>query len=93
MGLDIGIISIAYLDSPQGRAYDFAMHLAQDASGDGYMHGVGNSWAALDREEMMEEIEEFSAEHNLSDREQSEVRAWVESLPWHGDLIDLCFNW
>ena len=29
MGLDIGIISITYLDRPLGRAYDFAQELAQ----------------------------------------------------------------
>ena len=26
-------------------------------------------------------------------QEQAEVREWVESLPWDGDLIELHFNW
>ena len=93
MALDIGIISVTYLDRPLGRAYDFAMKMAQDAVWDGYMRGVGNSWGAFTKDEVIEQLEEFSLEHGLSVQERTGVMDWVESLPWDGDLIDLHFNW
>ena len=93
MGLDIGIISITYLDRPEGRAYDFAQELAESSALDGYMQGDGNSWAPFTRGGVMRRLEEFSKRHSLSVQEQTEVRAWVESLPWDGDLIELHFSW
>ena len=44
MGLDIGIISIEYLERPSGIAYEFAWELAVEASAFGYMYGEGNNW-------------------------------------------------
>lgn len=93
MGLDIGIISIRYLSRPMGRAYDFAQELALQSLWDGYMSGQGNSWAPFTRDGVMAHLETFSTKHGLSSQEQTEVREWVESLPWEGDLIELHFNW
>jgi hypothetical protein len=47
MGLDIGIISIRYLDRPQGWAYRFAHEMAVEASINGYMAGSDNNWGAF----------------------------------------------
>ena len=93
MGLDIGIISITYLDRPLGRAYDFAQELAQQTIWDGYMSGNGNSWGPFTRDGVMKRLEEFSIEHSLSTQEQAEVREWVESLPWNDGSLDFHFSW
>lgn len=93
MGLDIGIIRITYLERPQGPAYDFAWELAIEASASGYMSGEGNNWAAFTRDEVRAMLDEFAQDHALSPTAKAEVWAWVESLPWHDDLIELHFNW
>jgi hypothetical protein len=69
------------------------MNLAQEAVWDGYMHGVGNSWGVFTKDEIIEQLEEFSIEHGLSIEDLTEARDWVESLPWSDDSIDLHFNW
>ena len=53
MALDIGIVSVTYLERPSGRAHDFGMKLAQDAVWDGYMRGVGNSWGVFTKDEVI----------------------------------------
>ena len=93
MALDIGIISVTYLDHPSGRAYDFAMEMAQGAVWDGYMHGIGNSWGVFSKDEVMEMVEEFSLERGLSVQERTGVMEWVESLPWNDGSLDFHFSW
>ena len=53
MGLDIGIISITYLERPHGIAYEFAGKMALEASVDGYMHGEGNNWGAFTQRQVL----------------------------------------
>lgn len=93
MGLDIGIMTIRYLERPGGRAYAFAWKLAEEAGVNGYMHGDGNNWGAFTKEQVREMLEQFTGQEGLSAQEQAEVWAWVESLPWDDDLIELHFNW
>lgn len=92
MGLDIGIISIQYLDRPDGHAYDFAWRLAEEANVNGYMGGESNSWGGFEKEHVRQMLEDFAEARDWTDREESEVWAWVESLPWEGDTIELHFN-
>ncbi|MFQ5814453.1 MAG: hypothetical protein ACE5I2_14845 [Anaerolineae bacterium] len=93
MGLDIGIISIRYLERPQGRAYEFAWELAEEASVHGYMHGEGNSWGAFSKEQVRSMLDDFAGHHHLSQDAKAQVWAWAESLPWDGEDIELHFNW
>lgn len=93
MGLDIGIISIRYLDRPSGRAYDFAWELAEHASVHGYMWGEGNNWGPFQKDEVRQMLDQFAAREGLTPEEKAQVWAWVESLPWEDDLIELHFNW
>ena len=67
--------------------------LLGEAVWDGYMHGVGNSWGVFTKDEIIEQLEEFSIEHGLSIEDLTEARDWVESLPWSDDSIDLHFAW
>lgn len=93
MGLDVGVISIRYLERPSGHAYEFAWEMAVEASGSGYMSGEGNNWGYFERDDVRELLDGFSAREKLSAEERESVWAWVESLPWKGDGIELHFNW
>ncbi len=84
MGLDIGIITIQYLERPRGMAYEFAWELAVEASVGGYMHGEGNNWGAFTQRQVLEMLEEFAETRRLDASAKREVLAWVESLPWDG---------
>ncbi len=36
---------------------------------------------------------EYAEQHDFTDEETSEVWAWVESLPWDDEGIELYFDW
>ena len=93
MGLDIGIIEIAYLERPRSRAYEFAWELALEASAFGYMHGEGNNWGPFTRAQIREMLRKFAKDKHLSTGEETEVWSWVETLPWDDENIELHFNW
>ena len=93
MGLDIGIMSIQYLERPLGITYRFAWELAHEASVYGTMSGEGNSLGSFTKPQIGHVLYEFADNQNFTDEQISEVWAWVESLPWDGDGIVLHFNW
>ncbi len=82
MGLDIGIISIKYLERPGGRAYDFAWELAIEASANGYMYGEGNNWGAFTQRQVLQMLDDFAETQRLDASAKAEILAWVRSLPW-----------
>lgn len=82
MGLDIGIISIRYLDIPKGIPYRFAWELAIEASVDGYMSGSGDNWAPFTQRKVLKMVDEFVQNRDLSPDDKSEILNWVQSLPW-----------
>ena len=84
MGLDIGIISIQYLDIPKGNAYRFAWELAIEASTDGYMSGSGNNWAPFTQRQVFRLVDEFVQNKRLAAADKSAILTWVQSLPWIG---------
>ena len=93
MGLDIGIINIQYLDRPSGHAYRFMWDLAVEASAWGYMHGEGNNWGYFEKCQVARLLLDFSLSNALTRLERREVWAWVQSLPWEDNEIELHFNW
>ena len=84
MGLDIGIISITYLERPRGFAYEFAKEMAVEASVAGYMHGEGNNWGAFTQRQVLGMLDEFANHRNLPDLVKADILAWLRSLPWDG---------
>lgn len=84
MGLDIGIITIQYLDRPQGIAYRFAWELAHEASVGGYMHGEGNNWGAFSQRQVLHLLDVFAESRKLDASAKNEILEWVKSLPWDG---------
>lgn len=93
MGLDIGIISVQYLDRPSGYTYEFMKEMAIEASADGYMTGAGNNWGLFYKLQLARMLLRFAAQEGLTRDETREVWRWVQSLPWDEDFIELHFNW
>ncbi len=93
MGLDIGTMSINYFERPRGITYRFAWELAHEASVYGTMSGEGNSLGYFTKPQVGRLLEEYTENENLNPQQTSEIWAWVESLPWDGDEIELHFNW
>ena len=93
MGLDIGIMSVEYLERPRGITYEFAWGLAAEANIRGYMGGGSNSWGPFTKGEVRLMLDGFAERRDLTQDQIVEVQAWVESLPWEGDGIELHFNW
>jgi hypothetical protein len=89
MGLDIGIISISYLERPQGEAYEFAWALAIEASGSGYMYGEGNNWAPFTQRRVLRMLDEFAERNGLDQSGRTQILQWLQSLPWDGWRDDL----
>ena len=108
MGLDIGIISIKYLERPKGIVYDFALHMAAEAGDNAYMFGEGNSWIPFTQRQTLGLLDDFARERSLSQAQRSEIQTWLGALPWLGNfeapgqendeddntpVIELHFNW
>ena len=84
MSLGISIIRQEYLDPPPGRAYEFAWRMLEKGVEDAYSADIGRCWAPFTQRQVLHLLDEFTREQGLSPEERQEVRAWVESLPWHG---------
>ena len=93
MALHIGIMGIQFLETPSGVAHEFAKELALEASVAGTMSGAGNSVGYFTKPQVGHLLYEYAEEHDFTDEETSQVWAWVESLPWDGDGIELYFDW
>ena len=93
MALSIGVMSIAYLETPSGLAYQFAGEMARTAIYAGNTWGETNGWAPFTRDDIDELLDEFSTENSLTPGQVAEVQAWLESLPWDGDDLELHFDW
>lgn len=93
MGLDIGIISMQFLERPRGIAYEFAWELAAEANAFGYMGGPDNSYGPFTRRRVRRMLRNFAERKSLSQEQTAEIESWIDSLPWDGDDIELHFNW
>lgn len=85
MSLTVGLIITRRLDQPEGIAYDFAQHMAEEGVDLAYMSGEGHSWIPFTQQETLRMLDDFARERGLSRRQRKEVEAWLESLPWVGE--------
>ena len=85
MGMDIGIISINYLQRPRGVVYEFAQHMAAEGAFNAYMFGEGGSWIPFSLRQTLRLLADYAREHNLSKAQREEIRRWLATLPWFGD--------
>ncbi len=87
MGMDVGKVSIEYLDRPQGLAYEFIKELACEAS----CVGDGNAFGFYLRSDMERKAKEFAKGNELAEQI---LMDWIASLPWGEDgYLTLTFNW
>lgn len=93
MALSIGVMSISYLDTPSGLAYQFAGEMARTATYAGNIWGETSVWAPFTRDEVDELLGEFTEEKGLIPEQVAEVQTWLETLPWAGDDLELHFDW
>lgn len=84
MGLDVGIMTVRYLERPRGTVYEFAWELAHEASVNGYLHGDGNNWGPFTQRQVLHMLDDFAEKRGLDPTAKAEVLAWVKSLPWDG---------
>lgn len=89
MGVRVGM-AIEYLQCPPGIAYEFAASLALNAN----RIGEGVAVDIYLREEMEQAIEVFVTRREASPEQVSEIKTWVDSLPWDAsDAVALGFGW
>ncbi|MBI2844009.1 MAG: hypothetical protein HYX78_11475 [Armatimonadetes bacterium] len=90
MALDVGRVSIEYLERPTGMVSEFARYLAGCAS----CPGDGNAFGFYLKEEMHEEAVEFLVKRQAKRSDLTEIKSWIEGLPWdRRGYLALTFNW
>ena len=82
MGLDVGTLTVQYLQRPMGVAYEFAWELAEAASEDHFVSGGGGRWAPFSQRAMVELLDEFTGRRRLVGAQRDELESWIASLPW-----------
>lgn len=98
MGLDVGVVSISYLERPAQPIYDFLQELADDAAVNAGAEYWGGTWDSnalteLERRKMLAKARQFAKEEALLKSDTDKLTKWVRSLPWDGNTIMLHFNW
>ena len=94
MGLDVGVVSINYLDRPIGAIYDFLWYLNVNAEQAEWLTGAeGSTFIEITRDTMDEQVRRFQSENKLSQNASERISRWIASLPWKGDVIMLHFGW
>ena len=92
MGLDIGVVQINYLPRPDKPAYDFAWHLnINDDEAD--WNGSSSTFVEYTRETLLEQLDRYVEQSELSQSDIEGLRNWVDGLPWKGDVIMLHLAW
>lgn len=94
MGLDVGVVSINYLDRPVDKTYDFLWYLNHNAEEADWLTGAeGSTFIEITSDTMDEQLCRFQSENRLSPDDVEGVQRWIASLPWKGDVIMLHFGW
>ena len=94
MGMDIGVVKIAYLERPEETAYDFARHLGLEADeADWNGSSAENTFVEFTRETMLSVLNGYAARNSLSQSDTAKIRAWLDDLPWNNDTIMLHLGW
>ena len=101
MGLEIGVVSIQYLDRPGQPMYRFMWDLMADpetglgddhGEEDGHWDGGGTGESAFyefTHEGLVNRANGWASDRDLNDSERSTLLNWIENLPYRGDTIML----
>ena len=100
MGVDVGVVTIEYLDQPPPPAYRFLEDLllglipAPEDDDDVDEYDWGGDWAnnsihEFHRASLDRRANRWAAHNRLSDADQAVLRQWLDELPWQSDYITL----
>ncbi len=103
MGLDVGVVSIEYLERPAQPMYGFLQDLMADPNvgtefdpfdyvpgwGDGW---EGNAFYEFDRDVLLRRADGWAVKKNLDAVDRAMLLRWVDDLPYRGDAIMLHLN-
>ena len=95
MGLDVGVVKIAYLDRPNEPVYEFLRtmdsgSLDEEGWGGGW---EGNAFMEFAREGLLQQASQWTLRHGLGAAGEGALIQWISDLPWDGDTIMLHLNW
>ena len=95
MGLDVGVVTIEYLERPGQPMYGFLQDLVVDP-GMGWEDDDtwGGSWDnnglyEFNRVGLRKRANNWANNKRLGQAEKVKLRRWINSLPWQDDLITL----
>lgn len=99
MGLDVGVVTIEYLERPGQPIYNFLFDLMLDpdtSRGDNPWDADtwGGSWDnnglyEFSRVGLRRRANNWANHKGLGQAEKAKLRRWIRNLPWQDDLITL----
>ena len=97
MSLDVGVVTIQYLDQPEEPVYAFLNELLDEAAAGLEAEGddefvwdaswAGNGLVEFDQGYLERRMIQWATSRNLGDTEQSVLADWASSLPWKDNGI------
>ena len=97
MGLDVGVVTIDYLERAVEPVYEFLNALLDEASAgleteqdDEFVWDAswsGNGLVEFDQAYLERRTTQWAINNSLGDMEQASLADWVTSLPWRDDGI------
>ena len=100
MGLDIGVVTIEYLERPGSPMYGFLQDLMVDPDTGtefdpfDYESGWGDVWEGnafyeFDRDVLLRRADGWAVQKNLDATERATLLQWIDDLPYRGETIML----
>ena len=100
MGLDVGVVTIEYLERPDQPIYGFLQALMADPDvgteldpfdyesgwGDGW---EGNAFYEFNRDVLLRRADGWAMQKNLNANHRAILLQWIDALPYRGDTIML----
>jgi hypothetical protein len=94
MGLDVGVVKLAYLDRPGEPVYSFLWSLVHRANEGGWGGSWdGNAFLEIEHERLVRRARRYAERESLSSEGLDELLTWIAVLPWERDVIMFHFNW
>ena len=102
MGLDVGVVTIQYLERPQEPVYRFLNELLNEAAegleveddDDWVWEGSweGNSLVEFSQDYLERRTIAWATNNNVGDDGRAVLANWVSALPWRDGMIMLHLN-
>ena len=90
MGLDVGVVTFKYLERPRGGIKDFLVFLAENADEADWQFGNStNIMVEYYRKNLLALVHDYVTEHRPDIGQDTEIRNWVDALPWKENTVML----